>query len=175
MFANSSVGNTYRPDRRILDSVTALAAQITALKARTDTIPATSGVSMGSLGAVGMITMRDGRPSFEVDSGQIEITYSLGVPPETLTRVTATASAGVFLSVYDGNTLLGGGLASGVLQLNFAAAAPQNLKIVAALGGPGSPHGRYRAVLGLISGGAFLRAVYKCRSKLKTLTIQHST
>jgi hypothetical protein len=87
-----------------------------------------------------MITMRDGRPSFEVDAGQIEITYSIGQRPETLTRVTATAS-GVFISVYNGATLLGGGLASGALILNFAVVAPQSLKIVAALAGPGSHMG----------------------------------
>ena len=80
--------------------------------------------------------MRDGRPSFEVDSGEIELTYSIGARTETLTRVTANAS-GAFISVYNGATLLGGGLAAGVLQLNFAVVAPQNLRIVAALGGPG--------------------------------------
>ena len=136
-FSNSSVTNTYRPDRRILDSIAALTAQLAALKARADTLPATSGVSMGSLGACGLVTMRDGRPSFEVSEGQIELTYSIGARTETLTRVTANAS-GVFISVYDGMTLLGGGLASGVLQLNFAVLAPRDLKIVAALAGPGS-------------------------------------
>ena len=139
-FANSSVTNTYRPDRRILDALTSLTAQLAALKARADTLPATSGVSMGSLGACGMITMRDGRPSFEVDAGQIEITYPIGARPETLTRVSVNAS-GAFISVYDNNTLLGGGLTSGTLILNFAVVAPQNLRIVAVLGGPGSRMG----------------------------------
>ena len=133
MFANSQVGNTYRPDTRIA----VLTAQVAALRARADTITATSGVSMGSLGACGMITMRDGRPSFEVDAGQIEITYSIGARPETLTRVTANAS-GVFISVYNGETLLGAGMTAGVLILNFAVVAPTNLRIVAALAGPGS-------------------------------------
>ena len=32
-FANTSVGNTYRPDRRILDSITALATRVDALEA----------------------------------------------------------------------------------------------------------------------------------------------
>ena len=137
-YANSSVTNTYRPDRRILDALTSLTAQLAALKARADTLPATSGVSMGSLGACGLVTMRDGRPSFEVSEGQIEITYSVGARTETLTRVTANASGGVFISVYDGSTLLGGGLAAGVLILNFAVVAPQNLRIVVALAGPGS-------------------------------------
>ena len=81
--------------------------------------------------------MRDGRPSFEVDSGEIELTYSIGARTETLTRVVTTAS-GVFISVYDGMTLLGGGVASGVLQLNFAVLAPRDLRITAALAGPGS-------------------------------------
>ena len=137
-FSNSSVTNTYRPDRRILDSIAALTAQLAALKARADTLPATSGVSMGSLGACGLVTMRDGRPSFEVSEGQIEITYSVGARTETPTRVTANASGGVFISVYDGMTLLGGGLAAGVLILNFAVVAPRDLRIVAALAGPGS-------------------------------------
>ena len=35
-------------------------------------------------------------------------------------------------------TLLGGGLVNGTIQLNFAVVAPQNLRIVAALAGPGS-------------------------------------
>ena len=134
MFANSQVGNTYRPDTRIA----VLTAQVAALRARADTITATSGVSMGSLGACGMITMRDGRPSFEVDSGQIEITYSIGARTETLTRVTANADGGVFISVYNGATLLGGGLTAGSLILNFAVVAPQNLRIIVALAGPGS-------------------------------------
>ena len=86
MFANSSVGNNYRPDRKLLEAITALTAQVAALKTRADTLPATSGISMGSLGAVGMITMRNDRPSFEVDSGQIELTYSIGARSETLTR-----------------------------------------------------------------------------------------
>ena len=133
MFANSQVGNTYRPDTRIA----VLTAQVAALRARADTLTATSGISMGSLGACGMTTMRDGRPSFEVDSGQIEISYPIGARTETLTRVTANAS-GVFISVYNGATLLGGGLAAGVLILNFGVAAPTNLRIVAALAGPGS-------------------------------------
>ena len=137
MFANSSVTNTYRPDRKLLDAIAVLTQQVAALKARADTITATSGVSLGSLGACGMITMRDGRPSFEVDSGQIEITYPIGARPETLTRVTANAS-GVFISVYNGESLLGGGLVNGMIQLNFAVVAPQNLRIVAALAGPGS-------------------------------------
>ena len=142
MFANSSVTNTYRPDRKLLDDIAALTAQVAALKARADTLPVSAGTSMGSLGAVGMITMRDGRPSFEVDAGQIEITYPIGARPETLTRVTANASGGVFISVYDGAALLGGGLGNGVfLQLNFAVVAPQSLKIVAALAGPGSRMG----------------------------------
>ena len=136
-FANTLVGNNYRPDRKLLEALTSLTAQLAALKARADTLPATSGVSMGSLGACGLVTMRDGRPSFEVDTGAVELTYSIGQRPETLTRVTANAS-GVFISVYDGMTLLGGGLASGVLQLNFAVLAPRDLKIVAALAGPGS-------------------------------------
>ena len=140
MFANSSVTNTYRPDRKLLDAIAALTAQVAALKARADTIPVSAGTSMGSLGAGGLVTMRDGRPSFEVDAGQIEITYSIGQRPETLTRVTANAS-GVFISVYDNNTLLGGGLASGALILNFAVVAPQNLRIVAALAGPDSHMG----------------------------------
>ena len=137
MFANSSVTNTYRPDRKLLDAIASLTAQVAALKARADTIPVSAGTSMGSLGACGMITMRDGRPSFEVDTGQIEISYPIGARTETLTRVTANAS-GVFISVYNGATLLGGGLAAGVLILNFGVAAPTNLRIVAALAGPGS-------------------------------------
>ena len=140
MFANSQVTNTYRPDRKLLDAIAALTAQVAALKARADTLPVSAGTSMGSLGACGMIAMRDGRPSFEVDAGQIEITYPIGARPETLTRVSANAS-GVFISVYDGNTLLGGGLTNGTIQLNFAVIAPQNLRIVAALGGPGSRMG----------------------------------
>ena len=136
-YANTLVGNNYRPDRKLLEALTSLTAQLAALKARADTLPATSGVSMGSLGACGLVTMRDGRPSFEVDTGAVELTYSIGQRPETLTRVTANAS-GVFISVYDGMTLLGGGLASGVLQLNFAVLAPRDLKIVATLAGPGS-------------------------------------
>ena len=140
MFANSSVTNTYRPDRKLLDAIAALTAQVAALKARADTLPVSAGTSMGSLGACGMIAMRDGRPSFEVDAGQIELTYPIGARPETLTRVTATAS-GVFISVYNGATLLGGGLASGALILNFAVVAPQNLRIVAVLGGTGSRMG----------------------------------
>ena len=136
-FANTLVGNNYRPDRKLLEALTSLTAQLAALKARADTLPATSGVSMGSLGACGLVTMRDGRPSFEVDTGAVELTYSIGQRPETLTRVTANAS-GVFISVYDGMTLLGGGLASGVLQLNFAVLAPRDLRITAALAGPGS-------------------------------------
>ena len=32
-FANTSVGNTYRPDRRILDSIAALATRVDALEA----------------------------------------------------------------------------------------------------------------------------------------------
>ena len=140
MFVNSQVGNTYRPDRRVLDAIAALTAQVAALRARADTLSVSGGTSMGSLGACGMIAMRDGRPSFEVDAGQIELTYPIGARPETLTRVTANAS-GVFISVYDGNTLLGGGLANGVLQLNFAVVAPQNLRIATALGGPGSRMG----------------------------------
>ena len=141
MFANSQVGNTYRPDTRLINAIAVLTQQVAALKARADTITATSGVSLGSLGACGMITMRDGRPSFEVDSGQIEITYPIGARPETLTRVSANADGGVFLSVYNGATLLGGGLAAGVLILNFAVVAPQNLRIVAALAGPGARMG----------------------------------
>ena len=137
-FANTAVGNNYRPDRKLLEAITSLTAQVTALKARADTLPATSGVSLGSLGACGMITMRDGRPSFEVDTGAVELTYSVGSRPETLTRVTANADGGVFISVYNGATLLGGGLAAGALILNFAVVAPQNLRIVAALAGPGS-------------------------------------
>ena len=82
--------------------------------------------------------MRNDRPSFEVDVGQIEITYSIGQRAEMLTRVTANASGGVFISVYDGMTLMGGGLAAGVLILNFAVVAPRDLRIVAALAGPGS-------------------------------------
>ena len=140
MFANSSVTNTYRPDRKLLDAIAALTAQVAALKARADMLSVTAGISLGSLGACGMITMRNDRPSFEVDAGQIEITFPIGARPETLTRVTANAS-GVFISVYDGNTLLGGGLASGVLQLNFMVVSPQNLRIVAALAGPGSRMG----------------------------------
>ena len=81
--------------------------------------------------------MRNNRPSFEVDSGEIELTYPIGARSETLTRVTANAT-GVFISVYNGATLLGGGLAAGVLILNFTVVAPQNLRIVAALAGPGS-------------------------------------
>ena len=138
MFANSSVTNTYRPDRKLLDAIAVLTQQVAALKARADTIPATSGVSSGSLGACGMITMRDGRPRFEVSEGQIEITYPIGARSETLTRVSANADGGVFLSVYNGETLLGGGLVNGMIQLNFAVVAPQNLRIVAALAGPGS-------------------------------------
>ena len=118
MFANSQVGNTYRPDTRLINAIAVLTTQVAALRARADTITATSGVSLGSVGACGLITMRDGRPSFEVSEGQIEITYSVGARPETLTRVTADAS-GVFISVYNGETLLGGGLAAGVLILNF--------------------------------------------------------
>ena len=137
-FANTLVGNNYRPDRKLLEAISSLTAQLAALKARADTLPATSGVSMGSLGACGILTMRDGRPSFEVDAGKIEITYIIGQRPETLTRVTANASGGVFISVYDGMTLLGGGLASGALILNFAVVAPRDLRIVAALAGPDS-------------------------------------
>jgi hypothetical protein len=140
MFGNNSVGNNFRPDQKLLNAIAALSAQLAAIKARGDTLPVSAGTSMGSLGACGMIAMRDGRPSFEVDSGEIEITYIIGQRPETLTRVTATAS-GVFISVYNGNTLLGGGLASGALILNFAVVAPQNLRIVAALAGPGSHMG----------------------------------
>ena len=136
-FANTAVGNNYRPDRKLLEAITALTAQVTALKTRADTLAATSGVSLGSIGACGMITMRDGRPSFEVDAGEISITYSIGQRPETLMRVTANAS-GAFISVYDGSTLLGGGLASGALILNFAVVAPRDLRIVVALAGPGS-------------------------------------
>ena len=139
-FANTAVGNNYRPDRKLLEAIAALTTQVAALKARADTLPATSGVSMGSLGACAMITMRNNRPSFEVDSGEIELTYPIGARSETLTRVTANAT-GVFISVYNGSTLLGGGLAAGVLILNFAAVAPQSLKIVAALAGPGSHMG----------------------------------
>ena len=84
--------------------------------------------------------MRDGRPSFEVSEGQIEITYPIGARSETLSRVTANAS-GVFISVYNGASLVGGGLVNGTIQLNFAVVAPQNLRIVAALGGPGSRMG----------------------------------
>ena len=140
MFANSQVGNTYRPDTRLINAIAVLTTQVAALRARADTIPATSGISSGSLGAVGIITMRDGRPSFEVDSGKIEVTYPIGARPETLTRVAVNAS-GVFISVYNGATLLGGGLVNGMIQLNFAVAAPQNLRIVAALGGPGARMG----------------------------------
>ena len=136
-FANTLVGNNYRPDRKLLEALTSLTAQLAALKARADILPATSGVSMGSLGACGLVTMRDGRPSFEVDTGAVELTYSIGARTETLTRVTATAT-GVFVSVYDGSTLLGGGLASGALILNFAVVAPRDLRIVVALAGPGS-------------------------------------
>ena len=138
MFANSAVGNNYRPDRKLLEAISSLTAQLAALKARADTLPATSGVSMGSLGAVGMITMRNDRPSFEVDTGAVELTYSIGARTETLSRVTANADGGAFISVYNGATLLGGGLAAGVLILNFAVVAPQNLRIVVALAGPGS-------------------------------------
>ena len=140
-FANSGAPqNSYRPDTRITNAIAALTTQVAALKARADTLPATSGVSLGSLGACGLLGMRDGRPSFEVDSGQIELTYSIGARTEMLMRVTTNAS-GAFISVYNGATLLGGRLASGVLQLNFAVVAPQNLRIVAALAGPGSRMG----------------------------------
>ena len=140
-FANSGAPlNSYRPDTRLTNAIAALSAQVAALRARADILPATSGVSMGSLGACAMITMRNNRPSFEVDSGEIELTYPIGARSETLTRVTANAT-GVFISVYNGSTLLGGGLAAGVLILNFAAVAPQSLKIVAALAGPGSHMG----------------------------------
>ena len=135
-FANTLVGNSYRPDTRL----TSLTTQLAALKARADTLQATSGVSMGSLGAVGMITMRDGRPSFEVDTGAVELTYSIGARTETLTRVTATAT-GVFISVYDGMTLLGRLVSNGALILNFAVVAPRDLRIVASLGGPGARMG----------------------------------
>ena len=57
MFANSQVGNTYRPDTRLINAIAVLTTQVAALKARADTLPATSGVSMGLLGACGMITM----------------------------------------------------------------------------------------------------------------------
>ena len=43
MFANSSVGINYRPDRKLLEAIAALATQVTALKARADTIPANAG------------------------------------------------------------------------------------------------------------------------------------
>ena len=78
MFANSQVGNTYRPDTRLINVIAVLTTQVASLRARADTITATSGVSMGSLGAVGLETMRDSRPSFEVDSGEIEVTYPIG-------------------------------------------------------------------------------------------------
>ena len=107
-YANTLVGNNYRPDRKLLEALTSLTAQLAALKARADTLPATSGVSMGSLGACGLLGMCDGRPSFEVDTRAVEITYSVGARTETLSRVTANASGGVFISVYDGMTLLGG-------------------------------------------------------------------
>ena len=137
-FANSGAPlNSYRPDTRLTNAIAALSAQVAALKARADILPANAGVSLGSLGGCGIITMRDGRPSFEVDSGEIEITYSIGARTETLSRVSATAT-GVFISVYNGATLLGGGLAAGVLILNFAVVAPRDLKIVATLAGPGS-------------------------------------
>ena len=84
MFANSQVTNTYRPDRKLLDAIAALTAQLAILRARGDTIPVSAGTSMGSLGACGLLGMRDGRPSFEVDSGQIELTYSIGARSETL-------------------------------------------------------------------------------------------
>ena len=114
-FANTAVGNNSRPDRKLLEAITALTAQVTALKTRADTLASTSGVSLGSVGACGMITMRDGRPSFEVDAGEISITYSVGSRTETLTRVTVNAS-GAFNIVYNGTTLLGGGLVSGLLH-----------------------------------------------------------
>ena len=79
MFAN-------RPDRKLLDAIAALTTKVAELRARADIVPATSGVSMGSLGACGMITMRDGRPSFEVDSGEIEVTYSRGADRNAFTR-----------------------------------------------------------------------------------------
>ena len=136
-FANTAVGNGFRPDRRILDSIAALTAQIAALKARADTLPVHRHFD-GEPGRGRALRDARRRPSFEVDSGQIEITYHIGARPETLTRVIANASEGVFLSVYNGTTLLGGGLANGVLQLNFALVAP---RIVATLGGTGSHMG----------------------------------
>ena len=139
-FASSSLQNSYRPDTRLTNAIAALSAQVAALRA--DILPATSGVSMGSLGACAMITMRDGRPSFEVDSGEIELTCSIGARTETLSRVTANADGGAFISVYNGATLLGGGLTNGVpLILNFATVSPQSLRIVVALAGPGSRMG----------------------------------
>ena len=108
---------------------------------------------MGSLGAVGMITMRDGRPSFEVDSGQIEVTYPIGARTETLTRVTANAS-GVFISVYNGATLLGGG---GPGQrddsIKFRGRGPSELDNSRRAGRPRVPHGRYRIDMGLNKAG----------------------
>ena len=94
LFANSGAPqNSYRPDTRLTNAIAALSAQVAALRARADILPATSGVSMGSLGACAMITMRNNRPSFEVDSGETELTYNIGARPETLTRVSATATA----------------------------------------------------------------------------------
>ena len=138
----AALRNSYAAGRDVSGAVTSLEARVTtlmALKAKADVIAGTSGISMGSLGAVGIITMRDGKPSFEVEEGAIEITYPVGSRTETLTRVAATAE-GAFLSVYDGVNLLGGGLATGTLQLNFAPAvvAPRSLRIVATLAGPGS-------------------------------------
>ena len=44
-FANTSVGNTYRPDRRILDSIAALAARVSALEEQKIALEARAAVS----------------------------------------------------------------------------------------------------------------------------------
>jgi hypothetical protein len=82
--------------------------------------------------------MREGRPSFEVDAVQIELTYPIGSWSETLTRVVVTAS-GAF--VYNGSTLLGGGLDTGVLRTQLCDCVPSESTNSRALAGPGSRAG----------------------------------
>ena len=94
---------------------------------------------MSSNGTAHDVTQRS-QPSFaDMSSAQRSASMDNVVRQvETLTRVTANADGGAFIFVYNGATLLGGGLAAGVLILNFAVVAPQNLRIVVALAGPGS-------------------------------------
>ena len=44
-FANTSVGNTYRPDRRILDSIAALTARVSTLELEKNELQARAAVS----------------------------------------------------------------------------------------------------------------------------------